>query len=300
MSNRVRDILAIQGAPNIGWLLIILVLTAGSAWSDDPIPGSTEKIASPQKQASNTKQPTAEDYRGTEKQPLFVKVVDSPQTETNATKNENKSSDKPAFVWGMAAEEATAIFTGLLVVVGALTAAVLIGQSYFLRRSVNLARDEFISTHRPKIRIRHVWIRGRIGPSKRITIDVVVVNSGISPAFLREFNAKVLIQPSDRILPQEPYFMDNTKATMSDYSLLSGIPYVFKDRPGEHLTTDDANGVLQQTHVMYCYGYVEYADAAHNIRKTAFFRRLKVVEIPDGKIVVRFEKEDDPDYEYED
>ncbi|MCX7168451.1 MAG: hypothetical protein NTV11_19570 [Rhodocyclales bacterium] len=198
---------SVKGVPRMLYVLLIAALLSGeSAWSYDPIPSGAEKIAPPQKQAGHAKKPTTKDHCGTEKAPLFVKVVDCPQTEANATENENQHGDKPARIWRMAAEDATAIFTGFLVGIGALAAAVLLWQANLLRRSVDLARDEFISTHRPRVVLRDVRI---VPPAherdENAYIKYTLANIGDTAATIVELHVRPLENDiTDPLTPPPP------------------------------------------------------------------------------------------------
>jgi hypothetical protein len=288
------------------WLLFVLALTTGRAYSQNPIPSEAQKVSPPKQQAKHTKNPSTEDQRGTEKQPLFVKIIDAPNTKAASPKDKKKSSDKPPFIWGMTAEEFSAISTFLLVIVGALTALVLIGQSYFLRRSVNLSRKEFNATHRPRIRIRNFSIflpdgQEMLWPRTNFAWGFNAVNVGDSDANIVAiiystswtFNASDAIREFE-IAPKTYLINAIAKTgTIKKYS----IPQA----PWE--ASLDDSGMIH-VHVspgtqFFVIGRILYRDSAGLERNTGFFWKVAAnAQIVEGVNV--FRKVEDTDYEYED
>jgi hypothetical protein len=65
-----------------------------------------------------------------------------------------------------------------------------------------LARDEFISTHRPQIRIKHVWmIGGDVSRDEPITVRIVCVNHGTTDAIITDFGVQYRVVGEGRSLP---------------------------------------------------------------------------------------------------
>src|SRR5712692_2387439 len=86
---------------------------------------------------------------------------------------------------GMTAEEATAFFTLLLVIVGALTAVVLFCQVRLLRQQVRAMRNEFIASHRPIVRLRKLIA---IPGNNQIQPLCEIVNIGMTQATIVDSN----------------------------------------------------------------------------------------------------------------
>ncbi len=168
------------------------------------------------------------------------------------------------------------------------------------KNSVDLARDEFVSTHRPIIRIKHVYITSEVWGGKPIEIELVIVNSGITPAIIRHMNLETTILSAGKQLPPRPDFSEPDK-TISREKVDSGFSIALPKMTIRELSMDDHPRLMDGTKKLYCYGHVEYSDAAGRIRKTAFCR---IWEPPTGTGALnepgRFVKYDDPDYEYED
>jgi hypothetical protein len=187
------------------WIVIAAACCIGavSLASNDPIPGTPGKAAGPQQKAGDKKKPTQSNQRGTEDAPLFVQIKDAPKTQPQSSEDSAQHRDKPPFVWGMTAEENTAIATYALVVVGALTAVVLICQSILLRQTVTGARSEFLASHGPRITLRSASVIEVPAPGGHIHYNILYVlhNTGRVPTrlILSEVAARVLGVNEDRM-----------------------------------------------------------------------------------------------------
>jgi hypothetical protein len=76
----------------------------------------------------------------------------------------------------------------VLVTVGLVVAGIY--QGVQMRASVKDARKAFLSSHRPKMRIRHVWLAERIEAGKPIMVNVVSANTGDTAPRVIEFNVQ--------------------------------------------------------------------------------------------------------------
>jgi hypothetical protein len=166
-------------------------------------------------------------------------------------------------------------------------------------RSVQLARDEFYSTHRPKIRIKHLWLENDIWHDEPIAATLTLVNVGTVEATLRQVGIRYEVVGKDRPLPPiptiEPFYYSEAK-------IACGLNYPLpKIENGPTLTKEEAFDILQERSQLYCIGYVSYQDNAGRTRITGFCRVLTfpkdfIAHLDSG----RFRVFDDPDYEYED
>lgn len=152
-----------------------------------------------------------------------------------------------------------AIFTGVL-------AAASIAQGVFIKQQIELAREEFRTTHRPKIGIRgfDIAFEGVTGDHMH-PCSFTVFNEGSGTAFIREINA-VLIngescwnQMGRRVQFRNP----DTK----DRVLAPGADELYFTRKDFFWDNIDSNWFLV--------GFVRYSDSASNgiERKTGFCRR---------------------------
>jgi len=304
-----------QSVLTMRWIFLSLafLLVVGVAQSGNPVPSESKEATAPRQHSKNTNTPGVKDPRGTEKQPFVIKIVDDPKAENISAKDEKRSSDKASLIWGMTAEEATAIFTLALVIVGALTAAVLICQSYLLRQQVIAARNEFNAVHRPKIRVRYVWPKGELWGDGKIAIRAQIANVGITRAKIIEYSARPLVLAKDKPLPPIPEYRYkvavNTDPYLESGSSTNLPPNADLDIPGLQVTYiqafshDDHSAIRSGERRLYFLGYVKYEDAGGRPITTAFCR---VLERPTGtgsaEEIGRFVRlsPENPDYEYED
>lgn len=191
---------------------------------------------------------------------------------------------------------AIGVFTFVLVIVTR-------RQAKLTRESIDLARAEFISTHRPKIRIKHVWLVA-LGSNHPVTVEIVYANVGDAKAAVSCIGMDFNVINTDTQLPpgmtppERPYIKYpeiGMGVTMSTGNVIS-LGRLDEDRVAD---INDGKKYL------CCFGFIEYTDTGpeetRKIRRTAFCR----VYQPSRRSIDgmgRFVKSyySDPDYEYED
>ena len=119
-------------------------------------------------------------------------------------------------------------------------------QGRLTRSSIDLARDEFNATHRPEIRLKHLWIAsadgqhffGRIESGRPITIRIDIVNVGDTYAFIQLINFVVLIIPVGTRLPQRPPYNEPgiPQHHINGFQLERGITFTYAIATGRILT----------------------------------------------------------------
>jgi hypothetical protein len=257
------------------WIALAMMVACG-AWADSqpPIPTPTKESSPVQKTTQTKRSATNKDQRGTEDRPLFVKVFGVPIVEVHGgpkadqkpAETANKENNGPALYRGYPADAWAALFTGALVFIGFVTGAFLICQSVLLLRQVNLARDEFRATHRPKISVRgfEIAFEGVTGDHMH-PCSFTIFNEGSGTAFIRDVNV-VLIngdscwnQMNRRVQFRNP----DTKARV----LIPGQDEIYFTVKDFYWDRIDSNWFLV--------GFVRYSDrAAGGIeRKIGFCRR---------------------------
>jgi hypothetical protein len=191
---------------------------------------------------------------------------------------------------------AIGIFTLVLVIVTR-------RQAKLTRESIDLARAEFISAHRPKIRIKHVWLVA-LGSNQPVTVEIVYTNVGDAKASVSRIGMDFNVINTDAQLPpgmtppERPYIeypeigMGVTMSTGNVASL-------------GRLNEERVAAINDGKKYLCCFGFIEYTDtgpeATRKIRRTAFSRIYQPSRRSiDG--MGRFVKSyySDPDYEYED
>lgn len=175
-----------------------------------------------------------------------------------------------------------------------LASAVAVG---FTATQTKELKREFIATHRPKIRIKHVWLVSDIWDGTPVKIDLVITNVGLTDATFNVGTLRFVILPYKHHLPQEK-------------DLKAADPYVIKQPvigPGmthylpryevhAGLSAREVDEIKRGVSQFYIIGTVQYLDAESRVRNTAFCRVLKY-STPEGAHLF---KHDDPNYEYQD
>src|ERR1019366_4302291 len=73
-----------------------------------------------------------------------------------------------------------------------------------LGETKRIADEEFVATHPPRIRIKHIWLDENIWDGQEIKIKIRIVNVGKTLAQVLEGQVRVLVREADRMLPNWP------------------------------------------------------------------------------------------------
>ena len=163
-------------------------------------------------------------------------------------------------------------------------------QARFTKKSLDLAREEFISTHRPKIIVYGVDFGGSPNEDEKpIPVTFRYVNSGVSTAYVTEIGSRVIHLVNKPNLPNDVQFR------------LAQIPFPIEVKSGMHgfgITIDKmtpwsprALNALVGKESVVCVGYLVYEDDNGTKRQTGFCREYD----PASK---RWKPVKDDDYEY--
>ena len=92
-----------------------------------------------------------------------------------------------------------AAFTGALIAVGWC-------QAHLTRKTIDLARDEFIATHRPRVVLKEIRDTkpGSFADGKKAYIEIVLANAGESLATVSEWDARLYFRNNKAALT--PFF----------------------------------------------------------------------------------------------
>ena len=194
-----------------------------------------------------------------------------------------------------------------------------IRQSKDMQASIKLARDEFRASHNPALRLKHIWLAtdngvdffGRIETGRRIVARLDVVNIGSATAIIRIINFVTRIVPLGERLPQRPPYNDGETAgriELPNFPLNPGITFTHPVSDNRILTTEQVRAIRNGEVRLYLVGTIEYwavpdqlIATPPRLRGTAFCRYLKFHSRPaHPEDNGRFEKDEDPDYEYQD
>ncbi len=176
-------------------------------------------------------------------------------------------------------------------------------------RQFQLARTEFLSSHRPKMRLKHMWLIDQIawrrgGPFE---VNLDIVNVGNTSGFITWINFDTIILPPGRRLPQRPPYDEfsgdpdlRTTRFRTNAELLSGVTLFRHVSDGQILDDDGVREILWGEKQLYLFGTIEYVNFT-GIRQTGFCRRFTYESYPPSQDDFgRFEIHKDHDYEFED
>lgn len=171
------------------------------------------------------------------------------------------------------------------------------------QKSVDLSREEFIATHRPEIRLKHLIFSGPQDPETPTGIDLILVNKGSTEAKIIGFNIRAVAIDHNDMLPAFPQFPNPLIQLDSPHDVLaSGVTLHFnKAINGPGLTDEEFADVVMNRKTMYCFGRIEYKDQLGIFRTTGFCRKLiRTPQQSQSREYGRWERVIDPDYEYQD
>jgi hypothetical protein len=183
-------------------------------------------------------------------------------------------------LWQWLAHDAAGFFTAVLVVVGAVQLVFFIWQLRLIRTSltatqnaVDLARQEFIATHRPRVVVRYIQGPFRNEDGYRF-IWITIVNTGINDAVIEQFGADLALRRDEDDEWETPG-LDADPKTIEPIVLTCGQRHVFTATAKSSDATDQA--IFRDTwddHQLCAVGVVRYKDGNGVARHTGFFRVL--------------------------
>lgn len=134
------------------------------------------------------------------------------------------------------------------------------------KRSSDLAREEFIATHRPKLRVHSVfWGNDDTGSHIQCSVD----NIGGSAAIIKEVSMELKILGDMRPIPIPLAY---GKLKLVEKTIQSGCSDTERYLPDWEIKIPP----LADRNSIYFFGYINYWDTVGNIRRVAFCRRYMV------------------------
>jgi hypothetical protein len=236
-------------------------------------------------------------------------IANTAATDPKQTKEPSSASEKDddevrkRAIEDLQAQKDQATYALYLVVIGAVTAVLLIYQLILLRRQVAGARAEFNATHRPRIAVRQVSLKDAGGTTDQSMFgaEYVVANTGDTYARIIEVNARLWVTEANENLPAVPPY---GRSVFKERCIAPGESGKFAhsecvgniDQPrfrdlslrikiNRHMTVSRSG--------MLFLGYVIYEDGNKIRRTTAFLREYRYD-------LQRFEPIRHPDYEFQD
>jgi hypothetical protein len=214
--------------------------------------------------------------------------------------------------WEQTTSEPIALFTLVLAVANIGMWAATIGLYRGGRNQLQLARDEFLASHRPRLRLKHIWFSTPDGQrssgfpqaNTQLIVNLDIVNTGNSVAYLDHINAIATAIPDGQRLPQRPPYNEPgvPKIALNGSGLASGITFPQIVPLGGAITQQTIDKIRDGSERLYIVGTIAYwwGIDKPKARQTAFCRYLAFEWPPRADDNGRFEIEDDPNYEYQD
>ena len=281
--------------------LVLGVFLGGSIYFAFYFPVSTGHGPKQQVHTSHPIESSKGEPRGTESSPFFVQVLPTPKSAEERAqeaedRDEKKAAERDLVRWTLALFLAT---VGLMIATGVL-GFFAFRQASDMKATIELNREEFLSTHRPKIRVKHFWVTGDVWGGERIIANLTCVNTGTTEAILQEIGIRFYVVANDRPIPFDRQI--TPALPLSGRRLQSGVNGEVEGIPFDMVISDEQNVQIQQGRSkLYCVGFISYQDGAERLRITGFCR---VMTFPDNALPhadnIRFRTFEDRDYEYED
>ena len=299
-------------------VVVALCLNASVRASPEPSPPPPAVAGekSPLKVEAN--QQTAPTQQGTRDNPVVVKGIEAERAAEHRAQERDDSLEKhkretDLVYWTYVVAIATGVLAALTFILACIAGGQLLMFWFQLRltqkavadaekaacsarESADLARQEFVASHRPRMAVRRLtWIIDAGG--SHIGVSYAIKNVGDGPGTVAAISAKVWNASSREDLPPVPPYVDaqqvniplksgdwiDTRHTMdsgliNDLAFLIGFENVRKGDPKPN---------------MLFLGYIDYVDNEGRKLQTGFLRRFDFE-------LGRFEPIQHPDYEYQD
>ena len=144
--------------------------------------------------------------------------------------------------------------------------------------AIELAREEFDARHRPKVRLRHVWLVSEIAGDQTVEINVVFANIGDAAAEIELWGFTTTLVPTGESIP--PLLDYEIRRSVSGNRVVqSGMTMEWQERTdGRVLSHSEAYAVKAKALQLFWVGHIEYRDSGSvdRLRRTNFCRFFKV------------------------
>ena len=249
--------------------LLLAMIGDSAAKSQRPSPSNRESNEPPQTQSTQSKEPAPQYPRGTEESPAFVKIIPTPDEQQRAAAETKREDEKAAN------DRSIALFTGRLFWATVALSVIAVGQLFAflwqglqLKRSVDRAKEEFISTHRPRLIVRQF----EVDPILRdhvITIHFSIINTGDTNATWRFIAAEVALWTGDR---WEAPGIDPVQRSIPPTIITNGERIGGTIQSRFELSGDQFTRIAAHELIVCAVGEFTYTDDLGTKRRTGFRR----------------------------
>jgi hypothetical protein len=166
-------------------------------------------------------------------------------------------------------------------------------QSRETKDAIDLARKEFVASHRPRLRVRFIELRPLVA-GERMMADIGVANIGVNDAAVISIGADIACR-TKTCGWESPGLNVSANQSISPATRIikSGEQKTFFLQSEHPLSLNNFHKVHYKEFDLCAVGIIKYVDGIGTNRHTAFFRVYDSVR-------KRFVAADEPSYEYED
>ena len=284
-------------------ITLLFAVNAAAQSPDQPLP-----------KAKISNQPVEPDKRGTEQSPIVIKVIPPLVDDEKSATEKKEREEKYQSDWWLVC------LTGVLAGIGILQLCVFGLQARRLRQTVEemkiatkaaekaanaaeqsaeIARHDFVATHRPKIIVRRFSINKIGDDGDSVDIGYEMVNVGEGLATVVRSSTKLWWHTPTKHLPGNPPYADYIAQSIPiESGIMIALPsqhvegFSFVSGFEEKEQETGANDTTTGDH-LFAMGYIEYKDTIGKTRRTAFLRKYNFTS-------KCFDTIPHPDYEYVD
>lgn len=266
------------------WIVLALVLVAGSAWSNDPV--------KPQTMGGNQK--AKAEQRGTEKAPIFMKGdVTTQKTKEEADGDAEDRKQKSAVDKFLVKYTGlNSLFTLFLFVVALAQVGLFVWQLRLMREAVADAKDvasaakrqsdSLILSERAYVKMSHVspGVRWITGNDELFQIEVEVKNHGRTPADVTDVIIGAKLLGNGEPLPEPfPYPTGERESIPNAFLVTDETFFTTRHFPLRGQNLADAKCGAKK---LWIFGHVDYIDT-FKVRHRAGYVRVYIPHVDDGK-----------------
>lgn len=147
-------------------------------------------------------------------------------------------------------------------------------QAAMTRESIDLARDEFLSTHRPKVIVSSFQMvsSSQLEVGEKVDFIFIARNIGDSPATVVEVRSATIVLRANARIPSDLSFPFKEEF---NFQLASGERELLPGNGGRELVGNEPMEIFAEDKSLLCMGSIAYLDGGGRRRETGFCRRYR-------------------------